>query len=64
MDECQTYLGVALNPNVHPLGTYKTTMAFHTSKRSILTILRNEKMGDYEQKNHFNEDLSVKSIFD
>ena len=64
LDECQTYLGVALNPNVHPLGTYKTKMAFHTSKRSILTILRNEKMGDYEQKNHFNEDLSVKSIFD
>ena len=64
LDECQTYLGVALNPNVHPPGTYKTKMAFHTSKRSILTILRNEKMGDYEQKNHFNEDLSVKSIFD
>ena len=50
LDECQTYLGVALNPNVHPLGTYKTKMAFHTSKRSILTILRNEKMGTMNRK--------------
>ena len=64
LDVCQNYLGVALNPNVHPLGTYKTKMAFHTSKRSILTILGNEKIGNCEQKNQFNEDWSVKSIID
>ena len=50
LDECLYYFGGgfslggnAVSPDARPLGTYETKMAVRTGKRSILTILRNNR---------------------